>query len=97
MNFEPKHLTCRDIAHAWEYDGDVVVERDSGGIKVFHRNVICLRCGTTRTDVFHVTERHVVSDKRKYKYAKGYQVKGGLNKQEARYLLLFPRVSKGDK
>lgn len=92
--FEPRFLECRDLNHAWSYEGDLITDRDSGGIREFHRQVVCMRCGTTRTDIFHVTDRLVFTDKRRYKYAKGYQVKGGLNKQEARFLLLFPRVAK---
>lgn len=86
----PKHMECRDLGHAWDRIGDLVADRNEGGVNEYHRLLSCIRCGTQRTDVFRFEDRLVRPERKKYTYAKGYIVKGGLSRAEARAFLFFP-------
>lgn len=88
--FDSRFLDCRDMGHAWERASDIVKERGDDGVLRFSRVLRCSRCTTMRRDEFVVGD--VVKPKgRGYTYPKGYQVKGGLSRGEARLLLVYPK------
>jgi hypothetical protein len=89
--FDTRFLDCRDMGHAWERASDVV-RSNSGGVRSFKRTLKCLRCETMRQDEYKVGDV-VTARGRRYAYPKGYQVKGGMSRGEARMLLYYPRVS----
>lgn len=90
--FDSRYLECRDLGHAWERASDVV-RTVEGGVRSFKRVLQCTRCKTLRKDEFRVTDS--VSPKgRQYAYPKGYVVKGGLSRSDARMLLFYPRTSR---
>ena len=78
------------MGHAWDRASDVVREV-RGNVRWFKRALKCARCETVRWDEYRVAD--VVSAKgRRYSYPKGYQVKGGMSRGEARMLLFYPRT-----
>lgn len=88
--FDTGFLDCRDMGHAWERASDVTKER-SGGVVSFSRVLKCQRCETVRQDKYVVGDVVVSAKGKTYKYPKGYQVKGGMSRGEARMLLFYPR------
>lgn len=82
-----ERLLCADMRHAWNPVGDNVLVQKHGRIRSFSRQLQCLRCATTRTDVYEVTRTSVNRVTSKYKYPQGYHVKGGLPVGTARLML----------
>jgi hypothetical protein len=86
------------MRHAWFPEGDNVIVHDQGRVRHFRRHITCQRCGTVRTEEFRVSygkNNKVVAVtlvRRHYGYAEGYQVKGGLNVDDAR-AMLFENLS----
>jgi hypothetical protein len=80
-------LLCRDMRHAWRPVGDNVLVKKQGKVRTFSRVLECMRCETTRTDVYEITRTSVVRVHTKYGYPRGYHVKGGLPVGEARFML----------
>lgn len=63
------------------------------GVRAFKRTLRCSRCGTERRDAYRVTD--VVSPRgRSYSYPKGYVVKGGMSRSDARIMLFWPTHEK---
>lgn len=65
---EQKFLDCRDLRHAWDWVGAPFYV----GAEI-HRRLVCMRCGTTATDVWSSKAKRLA---RNYHYAKGYSTKG---------------------
>lgn len=87
--FDTGFLDCRDMGHSWERASDTTKER-SGGIVSFSRALRCVRCGTVRQDRYSVGVDAVSAKGKRYTYPKGYVVKGGMSRGEARMLLWMP-------
>lgn len=66
---DPVHQACRVYGHNW----------DSVTIDImpsfFQDNLVCLRCSTKRSDL--ILRKTGIVKSRIYKYAEGYQIKGG--------------------
>jgi hypothetical protein len=84
---------CRDLRHAWKRLDDVLLE----GEVFFSRTVECIRCGTTRIDVYQVAaqgQKLMIRVGSHYHYPKDYSVRGRYNVEELRWRLLKPKKSR---
>ena len=83
------YMDCRDLRHAWARDDDEITDEHRGRVNAFSRVLVCMRCGTTRRDDFtvvRVNRNHFVHRVgARYKYAKGYSVKGGVDIEALRW------------
>lgn len=73
--YDNTYLLCRDVRHAWSVEG---YWRDGTAVR---RKLHCLRCSTTRTDVWTAKGGRL---RNQYQHPDGYSVKGGLNQQAVR-------------
>ena len=65
------HLVCRDLHHAWEWQTDLLPNRDEDRrITSVTRVLSCLRCGTNRRDEYTVPS--FTRMKSTYEYPEGY-------------------------
>lgn len=83
-----EYTDCRDMRHAWARDDDEFTEH-RGRVREFSRVLVCMRCGTTRRDDFVVSHQgghHFITRVgARYRYANGYQIKGGVKIEEMRW------------
>lgn len=75
-----QHTWCRAFGHAWD-PSDVV---EQGG--TFDVTIKCGRCTTSRS--FRLTRRGERDGGNRYRYPKGYLVKGGVDKDTVRLTAL---------
>lgn len=71
-----EYLRCRDVKHAWDGIDDffTVNPKDSGAI---YREMICVRCGTARTDWFVLAATEgLVKTSTSYSYPEDYKIAG---------------------
>jgi hypothetical protein len=92
---DPISLECRDMRHAWSQKNDIVLSEKRGIVRIFTRNLICIRCGTERSDTYEVVRSQVALLHTKYKYPDGYHVNGGLSVSSARSLLWSTLIQNG--
>lgn len=71
------YIECRTYGHAWSEDNVLIESKGFAVVKLQ-----CARCLTERVDIVHVKAGRVL--KRKYLYATGYVVKGGVRRADAR-------------
>lgn len=88
-NLSDRQLRCRDIGHTWTlpFNRDDFNEDE----KIWNRRLTCSMCGTERREIVDFTG---VVLKRRYKYVRGYQLKGSggvLNRSDFRRTL-FERL-----
>ena len=69
-------LACRFLQHAWRI---VAIER---GRQLTAVHLECERCGTTAEDL--ISTRGFKETGRRYQYAEGYQIKGGVERPDIR-------------
>lgn len=86
------YIDCRDMRHAWVRDTDEVLIEVQGQVRLFTRTLVCVRCESKRIDTYRVAtlgrkHHEVVKVGAKYVYAPNYQVKGGFDMSEARWML----------
>ena len=85
-----EYMECRDLRHAWARDDDEFIA-EKGRVREFSRVLVCMRCGTTRRDDFRVIHQHrthlIHRVGARYRYAPGYQIKGGVKIEEMRWSL----------
>jgi hypothetical protein len=67
-----QHLVCRDLAHAWKWESDIVPKRIDRKVVSIERMLSCLRCGTIRHDTYSVPDFQRV--KSQYTYPEHYLV-----------------------
>lgn len=91
----PVSLECRDMRHAWSQKNDIVLSERRGIVRIFTRNLVCIRCQTTRSDTYEVVKSQVSLLHTKYKYPEGYHVTGGLSVSTARSLLWSTLIQNG--
>jgi hypothetical protein len=78
---------CRDIRHAWDHLGDVVLIEQNKQVRHFARTLVCLRCSTRRIDEYKVSSYALGRVRTKYEYPEGYHVPGGISVEEVRIAL----------
>ncbi|ANA85850.1 hypothetical protein PBI_WOES_79 [Gordonia phage Woes] len=71
----PAHLRCRIYGHDWDAVGDIVFTTEG-----YWETLLCDRCGVRRTALIERGTGYV--KRRRYNYPKGYQIKGGVTRQE---------------
>ena len=71
------YIECRTYGHAWSEEYVLIENKGFAVVKLQ-----CARCSTERVDIVHVKTGEVL--KRKYLYATGYVVNGGVMRAEAR-------------
>jgi len=69
------HAHCRIYSHDWDAVDDIVFTREG-----YWETLLCVRCGTQRRALIERGTGYVKS--RGYKYPKGYQIKGGITRQQ---------------
>lgn len=53
--YEHRYLLCKDIRHVWQVD--IPYTNDAENQSWVYRVLSCQRCGTTRTDYFHLNAK----------------------------------------
>ena len=78
MDLPDTFLFCRDLRHAWSVDNDFHVYSDvvNAKLTVIARDLICMRCGTGRKEVYVQRSWGLEKIRNAYAYADGYQLKG---------------------
>lgn len=78
---------CRDMRHAWDSRGDVVLIEQNGQIRHFARTLECMRCETARIDEYTISNFSLSRVRSRYRYSQGYHIKGGIPVDEVRFRL----------
>ena len=69
------YLQCRDLMHAWKWVSDFAPVKGEGRkIVAMSRTLICMRCGTVRTDEYSVPS--MVKIRASYTYPEDSRIKG---------------------
>jgi hypothetical protein len=76
VDYDATYLLCRDVKHAWDIEG---YWRERGG--QVRRKLHCLRCETTRTDVWTAKGGRL---RNQYVYPEGYRLAGGIDLKSVR-------------
>lgn len=77
-----KWVACRDMRHAWDVLNNFHLVPDfqvPGGkkINVFHRDLLCSRCGTVRREDYQALSTGALDKvNQDYVYPEGYQMRG---------------------
>lgn len=62
-------LMCRDVRHSWDVTEDFHVTKSKGTkVQEIRRTLTCLRCGTLRLEVHHITSWGLEKVSQGYKY-----------------------------
>lgn len=74
--YNRKFLTCKDIRHVWSVQTDYTSYAENPDW--FHRVLVCQRCGTVRTDYFHLdrTTNRMERGASNYRYPSGFSMRG---------------------
>lgn len=75
-NYSPKFLHCKDIRHVWAVSTPYTPFEDNPSW--IHRVLTCRRCGTVRTDTFHLDQmtRRMERGGSTYRYPAGFSLRG---------------------
>ena len=70
-------VMCRDMRHAWTVLDDFhVAVRQGSKIQEIRRTLLCLRCATSRREVYHQGTYGLDKVAQHYTYPDNYQIKG---------------------
>ena len=74
--YNQDYLLCKDLRHLWQVQQDYTPYEDNKSWML--RVLVCVRCGTTRTDTFFVDKKtkRVSRGGSTYRYPSGFSMRG---------------------